>query len=216
MPMSASAERGTRERILEVAETFFGERGYDGTKLQFIAQRVGIQKASLFHYFPSKEHLYRAVLLRGIGESEETTLRIFESKASPAEKVRAAIEAYVDMVASRPERTKILLRQSIGDAPDVYQQVPEPQRLLNLVVGFVVDGQRAQVFAPIDPVALVLGIGGMVVFFFTSAPVLAPVWCGDTLSKGYANRVKRHVIDVVERCLTMGEATRPAAVAVGS
>ncbi|MBP1688308.1 MAG: transcriptional regulator, TetR family [Deltaproteobacteria bacterium] len=207
-------ERSTRERILEVAEAFFGERGYDGTKLQLIAQNVGIQKASLFHYFPSKEHLYRAVLQRGLGESEETTLRIFESQASPLEKVRAAIDAYVDMVAARPARTKILLRQSIEDAPGVYQQVAEPQRLLNLVVGFVVDGQRTQVFAPIDPVALVLGIGGMVVFFFTSAPVLAPVWCGDTSSKGFVNRVKRHVIDVVERCLTVGMAARPAA-AVG-
>ncbi len=207
-------ERSTRERILEVAEAFFGERGYDGTKLQLIAQRVGIQKASLFHYFPSKEHIYRAVLQRGLGESEETTLRIFESNVSPLEKVRAAIDAYVDMVAARPARTKILLRQSIDEAPGVYQQVAEPQRLLNLVVGFVVDGQRAQVFAPIDPVALVLGIGGMVVFFFTSAPVLAPVWCGDTSSKGFVSRVKRHVIEVVERCLTNGAAVQPAA-AVG-
>ncbi|MFN8624809.1 MAG: TetR/AcrR family transcriptional regulator [Candidatus Binatia bacterium] len=209
-------ERSTRERILEVAEALFGERGFDGTKLQVIAQHVGIQKASLFHYFPSKEHIYRAVLQRGLGESEETTLRIFESKVSPQEKVRAAIEAYVDMVAARPARTKILLRQSIEEVPGAYQQVVEPQRLLNLVVGFIVDGQRAQVFAPVDPVALVLGIGGMVVFFFTSAPVLAPVWCGDTSSNGFVSRVKRHVIDVVERCLALGAAVRPAAAVGGA
>jgi len=209
-------ERSTRERILEVAETFFGERGYDGTKLQLIAERVGIQKASLFHYFQNKKDLYRATLQRGLGESEEITLRVFETDASPLDKVRMALAAYVDMVAARPARTKILLRQSLGDAPDVYHQVAESQRLLNLLVGFVAEGQRAGVFAPIDPVAFVLGIGGMVVFFFTSAPVVAPVWCGDTRAEEFVQRVKRHVTDVVERCLTMVTEEQPAAAAGGA
>lgn len=212
--MLGSTERGTRERILEVAEMCFGEHGYEGTKLQHIAQRVGIQKASLFHYFPSKEDLYHAVLRQGYSDSEQTTIQIFESDASPLEKVKTAIGAYVEMVAARPERAKILLRQSLGDAPDAYQQVAGPQRLLSLVVGFVADGQRQQVFGPIDPVALVLALGGMVAFFFTSAPVVAPVWCGDTSNKGYVNRVKQHIIDMVERCLAKGEAAEPAAAGV--
>jgi AcrR family transcriptional regulator len=208
--MLGSTEIGTRERILEVAEILFGEHGYEGTKLQHIAQRVGIQKASLFHYFSSKEQLYHAVLRLGYSDSEQTTIRIFESDASTMEKIRAAIGAIVEMVAARPERAKIVLRQSLGDAPDPYQQMAGPQRLLSLVVGFVADGQRAQVFAPIDPVALVLATGGLVAFFFTSAPVVAPVWCGDISSPGYVNRVKQHIIDMVERCLTKREAAQPA------
>ena len=211
--MTASVGRGTRERILEVAETFLAERGYDGTKLHLIAERVGIKKASLFHYFPSKEHLYRAVLQQNYAESERVTMEIFGSNASPLEKVRAAIGAYVDMIVARPERAKILLRQSLGDAPEAHQPVAGPQRLLRLVVGFVADGQRAQVFAPIDPVALVLAMGGMVSFFFTSAPVVAPVWCDDTSGPAYVNRVKQHIIDMVERCL-LKEGT--PAVAVGA
>lgn len=204
--MAASVERGTRERILEVAEAFLGERGYDGTRLHLIAQRVGIQKASLFHYFPSKEHLYQAVLQEGFGETEQTVKRVLESEGSPLDKVQALIEAYVDMVAAHPERTKILLRQSLGDAPHGYQHAPESQRLLGLVVKFIGDGQRTHTFAEIDPVALVLGVIGMVAFFFTSGPVLAPQWCGgEPLSQANVERVKRYVVEIVQRALTVGQ-----------
>jgi len=204
--MSASVERGTRERILEVAEAFLGDRGYDGTRLHLIAQRVGIQKASLFHYFPSKEHLYRAVLEEGFGETEQTINRVLAAEGSPMEKVRSLIEAYVDMVAAHPQRTKILLRQSLGDAPHGYHQVPESQRLLNIVVKFVADGQRSGDFASIDPLALVLGVVGMVAFFFTSAAVMVPAWSGGAIGKATVERVKRHVVEVAQRCLAPGHA----------
>jgi AcrR family transcriptional regulator len=211
--MSTNADRGTRERILDVAESFLGQCGYNGTRLHLIAQRVGIQKASLFHYFPSKEHLYRAVVDEGFGETQETIRRVLDAEGAPLEKVRRLVEAYVDMVAAHPDRTKILLRQSLGDAPDGYQPIPDSQRLLAAVIKFIADGQQAHVFAPIDPMALLLGIIGMVAFFFTSAPVLAPAWSGDPWGASNVERVKQHVVEVVQRCLTAGVAAPKRAVA---
>lgn len=199
--MRTSAERGTRERILEVAEAALAECGYHGMRLHRIAESVGIQKASLFHYFPSKEDLYRAVLDSGLDETEQTLRRVVEGEGSPIEKARLLLEAYVDMVAVHPERTRILLRQSLGDAPTGYHQPPDAQRLVSVVAKFVSEGQRANVFAPVDPIALVLGIAGMVAFFFTSAPVLAPGWCGQAGSPATIERIKRHVVQVVLRSL---------------
>lgn len=203
--MTANGERGTRERILEVAEDFLGERGYDGTRLHLIAERVGIQKASLFHYFPSKEDLYHAVLDEGFGETQQMLTQVLAMQAEPLAKVRLLIEAYVDVVAAHPQRTKIFLRQSLGDAPDGALPNASSQRLLEAVVTFIGEEQHADVFAPIDPLALVMGVMGMVAFFFTSGPVVAPAWLGDPWSARAIERVKRHVVDVVERCLTSGE-----------
>jgi AcrR family transcriptional regulator len=202
--MAGNVERGTRERILEVAEAFLGERGYDGTRLHLIAQRVGIQKASLFHYFPSKEHLYRAVVQEGFGQTEQTIKRVLESEGTPLDKICALVEAYVEMIAAHPERTKIWLRQSLGDAPDGYHPLPESQRLLDMVVNFVAQGQQARVFAEIDPLGAVLAVVGMVAFFFASGPVLAPQWCGETSHSANVDRIKRLVVGVVRRSLTAG------------
>jgi AcrR family transcriptional regulator len=199
--MAAITEQGTRERILRVAEAFLGDHGYHGTRLHEIAERVGIQKASLFHHFASKEHLYRAVLDAEMVEIDETIRGVLEAEGDAFDKIGMIIDAYVDMVATRPERTKILLRQSLGDAPATYEPPPESRHILDMMVAFISDGQRARVFAPVDPLALVLSVAGMVAFFFTSAPVLAPAWFADTGGMPTTERVKRHVGTVVQRCL---------------
>lgn len=67
-PRAAPARRGaaTAERILDVSERLFADRGYGGTSLRAIAAEVGVQNPSLYKHFPSKAALYEAVLERAL------------------------------------------------------------------------------------------------------------------------------------------------------
>ncbi len=56
----------TRERILDVAEALFAERGLAGTSVRDISARVGVTPGSLYNHFSGKQALYEAVLDRGI------------------------------------------------------------------------------------------------------------------------------------------------------
>jgi AcrR family transcriptional regulator len=53
----------TRDKILETAAKMFSERGYDRVTTRVIAKAIGINSASIYHHFPSKEailkNLYR-------------------------------------------------------------------------------------------------------------------------------------------------------------
>lgn len=57
-----------REHILEVATQVFTETGYGATSMSAIAARLGGSKATLYKYFPSKEHLFEAVMARGCAD----------------------------------------------------------------------------------------------------------------------------------------------------
>src|SRR5262245_55448278 len=74
LPRRHSGERAA-EKILDVAEQLFAERGYDGTTLRDVATRVGVRAPSLYNHFASKDELYAAVLERGIGPVIELLTR---------------------------------------------------------------------------------------------------------------------------------------------
>ncbi|NOK85755.1 MAG: TetR/AcrR family transcriptional regulator [Chloroflexi bacterium AL-W] len=54
-----------RERVLDVAESLFMERGYTSVKLKHIADELGMKQASLYYHAPGgKEELFVAVMAR--------------------------------------------------------------------------------------------------------------------------------------------------------
>ena len=53
---AAVSSRSKREEILRTATAYFGENGYEATKLADVAAAVGIGSTALYHYFESKLH----------------------------------------------------------------------------------------------------------------------------------------------------------------
>jgi AcrR family transcriptional regulator len=81
--------RARREEIVSAALELFAARGYRGTTIAQVAERVGITDAGLLHHFPSKEHLLLAVL----AHREERDLELVRSaRADSATPVDAMIE----------------------------------------------------------------------------------------------------------------------------
>lgn len=54
----------TREKILDVTQLILQQKSYQGIRFQEVADKVGIRKASLYHYFRSKNELIEEVLSR--------------------------------------------------------------------------------------------------------------------------------------------------------
>ncbi|MBL8683090.1 MAG: TetR/AcrR family transcriptional regulator [Myxococcales bacterium] len=67
---STAPKTDKRERILDAALSEFVERGYDGTSTALIAERAGVAKALVFHYFTSKDALFLAVSERVVERAQ--------------------------------------------------------------------------------------------------------------------------------------------------
>ncbi len=52
----------TKEKILDEALTLFAEKGYDGTAMDLIAERVGIKGPSLYKHYKGKEEILNALI----------------------------------------------------------------------------------------------------------------------------------------------------------
>jgi AcrR family transcriptional regulator len=123
-----SAADDTRQRILDVAVDLFIERGYAGTSVRDISERLGMTKGSLYYHFASKEDLLTALV-----EPMMTALDEFiseaEHRSQPAD--RAMIERLVNIL----DTHGVILRSLMSD-PSVLRGLAikqaMPQRLAAL------------------------------------------------------------------------------------
>jgi AcrR family transcriptional regulator len=56
------SSRSKRDEILRTATAYFGENGYEATKLADVAAAVGIGSTALYHYFESKLHCLYVIM----------------------------------------------------------------------------------------------------------------------------------------------------------
>jgi AcrR family transcriptional regulator len=75
--------------LLEAATDEFAERGFDRATIGGIADRVGIFKASVYHYVKSKEELLFAVVEQPAKELLEYMSALVASEATASEKLRS-------------------------------------------------------------------------------------------------------------------------------
>lgn len=84
-----------RNELLALGAEVFGQRPYDEVRIDEIAERAGVSRALMYHYFPDKRALFAAVV-RAEGE------KLFDATNTPADpgqtifqRVRSGVLAYV-------------------------------------------------------------------------------------------------------------------------
>lgn len=92
-----------REAILEAAAAEFAEHGYEAATLDRIGDRIGLSKASLYHYVTGKQELLATLL-------EQVTEQIGAEAEQPpgttaTARLRAFVRAHVRVTISNPQAT---------------------------------------------------------------------------------------------------------------
>ncbi|WP_370775032.1 TetR/AcrR family transcriptional regulator [Holdemania massiliensis] len=67
----------TKQRILDVAVTYFTLYGYEGTNLEDIGKALGLSRGPLYYYFKNKNDLYLAAIRYQMEISSQDLQRIY-------------------------------------------------------------------------------------------------------------------------------------------
>jgi len=150
-----------------------------------LAQTVGIQKASLYYHFASKEDLFVACVTEGY----EATVRILEAlRADPdlsdADRVRATMEElYRINLETNVGRMAPLISEVAQVIPSVAQTFHSGfiMRQYGIVTGMITDGIARSSFDAVDPLGMQHLIFGPIVTLSLSREMTAQFPDRDTL-----------------------------------
>ena len=111
-----------RAQLLALAKKAFSDRSYDEVSVDDLARVAGISKGLLYHYFPTKRDLYVAGL-RGIADELVDAITRVANELPPVERVRAAVDAYLEHITRHSRAFVALMRGGIGSDPEVASVV---------------------------------------------------------------------------------------------
>ena len=107
-----------REALLRAAVSAFNRRGFGQTSLEDIAQSLGVTKAALYYYFPTKSALVAACFERALKVASESLAAAKRDGRSGREKLILALRRYLKTMIGELNESLLLTEEHALTAAD--------------------------------------------------------------------------------------------------
>jgi TetR/AcrR family transcriptional regulator len=165
-----------------------------------------VNKALLYYYFKDKEDLYGAVLDQVFGGLVACVGAVLSRDLPPREKILAYAGAHFDYVATHPLYPRIVQGEMMGAGrgrtnhlEHIVKKYFRP--LFGRIAEILKSGQASGEFRPVDPLHFVPSMIAVIVFYFTSAPVMRVMTGKDPLSPQLIAARRKAVLDFISAAL---------------
>lgn len=172
----------TREKLKLAALEEFVEKGYDGARMQEIANRAGANKAMIHYYFTSKDALFESIIRETFEELFQLFSQIWSmADQSPEELIRKTVYAHFQFLSEHPYLPRIIVRELNSNNPivekvmhDLFEQMGNTN--IRQAVDTLAAGVEAGKLRKVDPKQTIWNIIGLNLFFFIAKPLLKAIW----------------------------------------
>lgn len=165
------AER--RALIVDAAGRMFGDRGYDGTRLEDVAAAAGVTKPIVYRHFGSKRDLYLTLLERHRDDLSGFVAAI-PVEGSLEERLRTVLDGWLDYVESHSYAWQMLFRDT-GGGQEIAAFRGEVHSRARAVLGEVIHSLAVRPIArrELEPLAelLSMGMASLVLWWIKEAEV---------------------------------------------
>ncbi|WP_324741743.1 TetR/AcrR family transcriptional regulator [Tsuneonella sp. CC-YZS046] len=102
-----------KAEISEAAVRVFHRLGYQGASLSAVAAEIGVDRATIYYYFSSKEDMFDEVVRSVLEENERLAKRIAGSDISPRRKMRELLMAFMTSYVDNYPLLHIYVREDL-------------------------------------------------------------------------------------------------------
>ncbi|MEG3619296.1 TetR/AcrR family transcriptional regulator [Magnetovibrio sp. PR-2] len=159
------------DEILDIATLAFGEKGYDGARVDEIAKAAGVNKATLYYRIGDKDALWAEVLNRIFTAKVRQLEDMLETVKAPEERLRTF--ARIVMKEKTPEQFGAIMLREIADGgrnlPDAV--LPLMGRIVGTLEQIVAQGVEDGVFKPTNPFLLHMALVGGCTLYACNGPI---------------------------------------------
>jgi TetR/AcrR family transcriptional regulator len=183
----------------------FADYGIAGARTDAIARAARVNKALLYYYFKDKDALYQAVLDHVFGGLRARVIPVLDSNLPPRQKMLEYLGTYFDYIAANPRFPRVVqaewMRAGEG-SPRMQRVAKEYFRPISEKVTEVLRlGVAAGEFQPMNPMDFLPSVVGVIVFYFSTAPLMKTLTKVDPLSPQRIRERRAFVLNFISAAL---------------
>lgn len=191
----------TRAVILAAATAEITAKGLGGARVDEIAERAGVNKRMIYHYFGDKEGLYLAVLEAAYAEIRSEEIKLDLGKRDPIEGMRELLLFTWNYYRNHPEFLSLLATENLHKAA-YLKRSKKIRELHSPLVGMIDDllqrGAKQKMFRRnVDPVELYISIAALGFFYMSNRYTLSTIFGRDLTAPENIKARGQHLVDVV-------------------
>ncbi|MFZ5817255.1 MAG: TetR/AcrR family transcriptional regulator [Bacillota bacterium] len=138
--------------IMQAAIRLFQQKGYHATSMQDIADEVGLQKGSLYHYISGKEDLLVVIIHDALGQYNARLTEIRDLDLPVRQRLELAVRSHLKGIAENLGMLTIFLRESYALNPDQQRTIrQESDRYNRMFEELMAEGIRTGELREMDP-----------------------------------------------------------------
>jgi len=202
-PKRASPRRNaeaSRERLLKAGVKLFAARGPDGATVAMIAREAGLNRRMLYHYFGTKEGLYRAVIRHAYGQITSVDVALIDTLLPAEELLERMIRAYHEFFIAHPEVVRLLAWENLREgrsARELELSTFKAPIVQALRVALARGKREGRFRADVDEKQLLISCMALSFFYFSNRYTVSRALGFDLLSRRAVERRVRHVVSLL-------------------
>ncbi len=162
----------TAALIQEAATNMFATYGFDGTIMDELAAKTGVNKASIYYHFGSKQGLYEACMTTLFSGVANQVLAAIAPQDSVFDQLSAFIAAFSQAAYKSPNMPAVLMREMASSGKNMPKSARQQmQRLLFGLKTILEEGERKGLLKPIQPLTVHMMIVGSLSLYIVSEPL---------------------------------------------
>ena len=164
-------KQATVDKILSAALRTFAEFGFEGARIDNIADRAGVNKAMIYYHIGDKQVLYARVLHDVFSDTANRLVDSVSRAQTPVTKLKAYIRAMATTFTRHPLLPPIMMREFASGGQNLPDDAAtEMLRILNTVTDLLLQGQKQKKFIRIHPLVLHLMVVGTLSYLHSTRP----------------------------------------------
>lgn len=168
-------KKDTSNKILNAAFEEFEEKGYNGARMQSIANRAGINKALLHYYYKSKDAMFKLILNKAFNLLMPKIVSIFEEDTDFFETIEKFVSTYINILINNPYIPNFVTQEINNNPTRLLNLVKSPGINLNPVKEKITKAVEDGIIEEIDPNQLIINIMSLCIFPFVGRPIIEGV-----------------------------------------